>query len=76
MKLTLSEALPPSVIAFGKPLMTPDLDPNSDATLFCQAKVKSSQEKVKSQRKKSREREKDLTLLTLLSLLHHHPPPP
>ena len=34
MKLTLSEALAPSVIAFGKTLMTPDLDPNSDARIL------------------------------------------
>ena len=34
--------------------------------LNCQAKVKSSQEKVK--------RKKDLTLLTLISSLHHPPP--
>ena len=34
MKLTLSEVLPPSVIPFWKPLITPDLDPNSDAKIL------------------------------------------
>ena len=32
--LTLPEALPPSVIPFWKPLMTPNLNPNSDAKIL------------------------------------------
>ena len=40
---------------------------------YCQAKVKSSHEKVKE---KSQEKEKkDLTLLTVFSSLHHPPTP-
>ena len=39
---------------------------------YCQAKVKSSQEKVKE--KSQEKEEKDLTLLTVWSSLHHHPP--
>ena len=43
---TLPEVLPPSVIPFWKPLMTPDLDPNSDANFLQTNFAKSSESHV------------------------------
>ena len=47
--LTLPEVLPPSVIPFWKPLMTPNLNPNSDAKIlqiFCNPILQPHQIKV------------------------------
>ena len=72
MKLTLSEVLPPSVIPFWKPLMTPDLDPNSDAKILQIVKRKSkSKFKVKSKVQSSKvKKSRTWTFLTLWSSLH------
>ena len=43
-KLTLPGVLPPSVIPFWKPLMTLDLDPNSDAN----SKLKTQKSKLQT----------------------------